>query len=221
MNIWVLLLCLVLAYVLLAMYRRAHSNILGCRRLLLDDCRHLLQNPILSVDPAGFAKLAGHYSGYDVTFTLEPDNVVMRKLPSLWLHVAVNGEAINGLGTLDILARPQNVEFYSPSWHWDGRVEGLPNWPQHANYSTKDHPPDMRRMDSVVQAVFTDDRAKELLVTPQRVRVTYQAKQADRGEYLLMRSAMFDNDPIPPDLVRGLLDRAVELRQSLERQVTV
>lgn len=221
MNIWLLVFCLVFAYVLLAMYRRAHSQVLNARRLLLDDCRCLLQNPVLSVDPAGFAKMEGHYSGYGVSFTLEPDNVVMRKLPSLWLHVSVSGKAIDGLGTLDILARPQNVEFYSPAWHWNGGVVGLPGWPQHANYSTKDHPPDLSRMDAVVQAVFTDERSKELLVTPQRVRVTYQAKQADRGEYLLMRSARFDAEPISSDLVRKLLDRALELRLSLEGPVTV
>ena len=61
-----------------------------------------------------------------------------------------------------------------------------------------------------------DKKTKELIVTPQRIRLTYQAKQAERGDYLLLRSATFDHDPLPPDTVQALLRHGIGLHQDLE-----
>jgi hypothetical protein len=140
----------------------------------------------------------------------------MRKIPSLWLHLSVEGAGSETIGTLDMLMRPQNTEFYSPSWSWDGHVAPLPGWPVHAIYRTQGETPDMQAIDTHVRQLFADDKAKELLLTPQVVRLTYQAKQAERGEYLLLRSTNFDDSPLSSDTVLVLLERAVGIRQDME-----
>lgn len=204
------------AAILWWMYRTHHHKTRTGRSHLFDDCIDLLESPKLTRNEAGYAKLKGHYRGYSVRMCLEEDHMALRKIPSLWLHLSVEGAGSEAVGTLDMLMRPQNTEFYSPSWNWDGHVLPLPGWPAHAIYRTQGETPDMQAIDAHVRQLFADDKAKELLLTPRVVRLTYQAKQAERGEYLLLRSTNFDDTPLPPDKVLALLERAVGIRQDLE-----
>jgi hypothetical protein len=57
---------------------------------------------------------------------------------------------------------------------------------------------------------------KELLVTTNMLRLTYLVKQAERGEYLIMRNAVYENSPISKEVVEGLLKQAVSIRQTIE-----
>lgn len=198
------------------MYRDNHLKTKHGRSRLLDQCLDLLQSPRLTSSAAGYASLEGCFRGYRVHVSLEEDHLAMRKIPSLWLHLVVKGKGASTAGTLDMLMRPQNTEFYSPSWDWHGTVTPLPGWPGHALYRTQDEPPNLQVIDPHVRHLFSDEKAKELLLTPNAVRLTYQAKQAERGEYLLLRSASFDHSPLAPDTVRHLLERAIEIRQDLE-----
>jgi len=184
----------------------------------MDECMALLQDPKLSRNEAGYAQLQGIYRGFPVRLSLEEDHLGLRKIPSLWLHLSVEEKDKPARGTLDMLMRPQNTEFYSPSWEWDGHVAPLPGWPDHAIYRTQGEHPDLQQLDAPVRRLFADEKAKELLLTPQRLRLTYQAKQAERGEYLLLRTAAFDHKPLPRDQVSGLLDQAVDMRRNLEEQ---
>ena len=52
---------------------------------------------------------------------------------------------------------------------------------------------------------------KELVITPRGVRLVYQAAQAERAEYLVLRQAHFTNNKADPALVRTLLDRAIAI----------
>lgn len=188
----------------------------AARAGLLDGCSDLLDSPCRSTSAAGFANLKGRWLGYDVRLSLEEDHATLRKVPSLWLHVSVGGRAVARAGWLDILLRPQNTEFYSPSWDWDGRLEALPGWPEEAIYRTTQSPADLRAIDGEVKRLFADERAKELVVTPRGVRITYQAKQANKGDYLLLRSAVFDETPLPRGQVQELLLQALQIRRNLE-----
>lgn len=208
-------LSLVFTAILCWMYRRNHRQTWAGRGRLLDECAELLESPVFSSNDAGYAVLEGRYRGFSVRLTLEEDHAAPRKIPSLWLHVTVGGKDA-AKGTLDMLVRPQNTEFYSPSWNWDGYVQPLPDWPSHALYRTSGTPPDLQLLDAPVRHLFADEKAKELLLLPHLLRLTYQAKQADRGEYLLLRAASFDARPLPHDDISGLLDQAVHLRCKLE-----
>jgi hypothetical protein len=48
------------------------------------------------------------------------------------------------------------------------------------------------------------------------LRLTYLVKQAERGEYLIMRNAVYENSPISKEVVEGLLKQAVSIRQTIE-----
>jgi hypothetical protein len=48
------------------------------------------------------------------------------------------------------------------------------------------------------------------------LRLTYMVKQADRGEYLIMRNAVYDAVPINKDEVEALIKQAIAIRQTLE-----
>lgn len=216
MHIAAALLATLFIAILWWMYREHHRKTRHGRSRLLDQCLDLLHSPRLTRSEAGYAQLEGRYCGYRVRMSLEEDHLTLRKIPSLWLHLLVEGKGTTTAGTLDMLMRPQNTEFYSPSWDWDGNVTPLPGWPGHALYRTQDEPPDLQVIDPHVRQLFSDDKAKELLLTPRAVRLTYQAKQAERGEYLLLRSANFDHSPLHSDTVRQLLERAVGIRQDLE-----
>ena len=54
------------------------------------------------------------------------------------------------------------------------------------------------------------------MVTPERIRLTYMARQADRGHYLLLRAAEFDYTPIDADEVAALLRQLQHLLVNLE-----
>jgi hypothetical protein len=57
---------------------------------------------------------------------------------------------------------------------------------------------------------------KELLVTPSMLRLTYMAQQAERGEYLIMRNAVFAQAPIKREILEALLKQAISIRQHIE-----
>jgi hypothetical protein len=73
------------------------------------------------------------------------------------------------------------------------------------------------KIDHFVPILFADERTKELLITPLTLRITYMAKQAERGEYLIMRNSIFSGDAIAVEVVEKLLKQAVEIRQQLEK----
>lgn len=201
-----------LCWMYLYQYRKTKRGRAG----LLDECALLLETPRLTCNEAGYAELRGFYRGFTVRMTLEEDHAVMRKIPSLWLHIAVQKETSSVHGSLDMLVRPQGTECYSPGWDWDGDVTPLPMWPEHAVYRTRSTPPDLRAIDAFVQRLFTDAKTKELLVLPRLTRLTYQAKQAIRGEYLILRATAFDDHPLPRECVENLLEHVVDMRQHLE-----
>ena len=119
-------------------------------------------------------------------------------------------------GGLDYLARPLGVEFYSPTDCFTVRLPVPEAWPAHAVLQT-DNPADMPPLDVIEphMALFQDQRAKELLVTPKGVRLVYQAAQAEQGPYQTLRLVRFPLEPLDPDLARALMDAAVGLVHDL------
>lgn len=90
-------------------------NALKERRLkLFEACLALFDNYQLTRDAVNFPVLTGSYGGFEVRIEPLADHVVFRKIPSLWLLVTVK-HALPVEGTFDLLARAQNVEFYSPA----------------------------------------------------------------------------------------------------------
>ncbi|WP_168788587.1 hypothetical protein [Paraburkholderia aromaticivorans] len=188
-------------------------NALKERRLkLFEACLALFDNYQLTQDAVNFPVLTGSYGGFEVRIEPLADHVVFRKIPSLWLLVTVK-HALPVEGTFDLLARAQNVEFYSPADSLQVRIATPDAWPRHttlrADRSAAELP--MKLLDPHVRVLFGDPRSKELVVTRRGVRIVYQAHSGDRSEYLVMRSAAFREAHVPAALLRSLLDQAVAM----------
>jgi hypothetical protein len=196
-------------------YQRDAKHKFLARNTVFDDCVDLLQQAQSSTDGANLPVLQGDYAGYKVALSIVEDTLGWRKLPPLWLLVKVEANS-PVQGSLDMIVRPANNEFYSPSWQWDGNLTIPPNWPQHAIIKYRRKPIDMRLLAHLVPTLFNDVKMKELLIMPDFVRLTYMAKQASRGEYLIMRNAIYDDSPISKNEVETLLKQAITIRQTLE-----
>jgi hypothetical protein len=217
MNVIYVGLLAALGLLMFGKYQRDDKRKVLARSSVFDDCQILLQNVQISQDKANLPVLQGSYGGYQVALSIVEDTIAWRKLPPLWLLVKVAANKTT-IGSLDYIVRPANNEFYSPSWQWDGNLTIPPNWPQHGIIKYLHKPIDMRLLEQHVPVLFADLKMKELLVMPEFVRLTYMAKQADRGEYLIMRNAVYSETPIDSALIENLLKQAIAIRKTIENQ---
>ena len=215
MQIVLIALVTVMGLLMFGKYQRDAKRKVQARSTVFDDCIGLLQQAQISQDKANLPVLQGSYAGYKIALNIVEDTIAWRKLPPLWLLVKVSANKTI-IGSLDIIMRPANNEFYSPSWQWDGNLTIPPSWPQHAIVKYQQIPVDVALLAAHVPALFADEKMKELLIMPNMVRLTYMAKQADRGEYLIMRNAVYSEMPIDKTIVESLIKQAIEIRQTLE-----
>lgn len=212
-----IVLALAFVAVLWWMYRRDRARTKAARAAFFAGCLDLFESCRVTQDDVDMPMLEGCYRG--CAFRVEPiiDQINLRKLPSLWLLVTLRAPGPYR-GILDFLVRPQNTEFYSPSAHLPVSVEPPAGWSAHASLRT-DRPEDMPPAEVIGRHIcfFDDVRAKEMLVTPRGVRLVYQANQARRSHYLVLRQAEFEELALAPDLLRDLMDRAIALHYDLER----
>jgi hypothetical protein len=113
--------------------------------------------------------------------------------------------------------RPQGVEFYSPSYDFHQHLRIPEGWPQNALLSTLPGAatPSLDQLTPHIEA-FDDPKTKELVVTPRGIRLVYQAAQAERADYLVLRHATFTRPRVDPALVRALLDRLIAIATALD-----
>lgn len=210
-----LLVILVMGVCLFKLYQRDHAKTIQAKLHLFDSCMDVLHDAKLSPQGVDFPKLRGQYDGFDVLLELVADTLAVRKVPPLWLLVTIKGNCLTK-GSLDLIVRPQNNEFYSPAWQWSGHLQAPDNWPAHSMIKYQDEPAAVEVLNKFVPLLFADERMKELLVLPSAVRITYMAKQAERGEYMLMRNSIFDAVPLEKELVQRIIMDAIRIRKALE-----
>jgi hypothetical protein len=199
------------------LFQRSQLAIKKNRAMLFNNCDGMLDNASKYYEGNGFPVIQGHYRGFDVQLNLIPDTIVMRKVPPLWLMVSIKANK-QSTGTMDFIVRPQNSEFYSPGWRWDGLFKTPSHWPQHSIAKYHDTKASVSILDKFVPDLFRDEKVKQLLVTPNSLRITYMAKQAIRGEYLLTRGAVFDDQPIDSDAVKSIIEYAIAIRKNIEEE---
>lgn len=218
MSQLIFVLAVIFGLILWGMYTKHHKQAMQARRSLLDNSDKVIHIKHSQVDRAGFRHVSGDFDGSGVSLKLEVDNLTARKLPVMWLHISMLRPKERE-GSLDILVRPQSGDAFSPGWNWERAVTPLKSWPQHARYVTRQQTPVLQTIDSDVRTIFADQRAKELLITPELVRLTYMVRQADRGNYLLMRSAEFDMQPIDSAEIAALTRQLSRLLMNLDGEV--
>ncbi len=198
-----------LAAILWFIHRRNRQAIKAERNAMYDDCLGLFEDVKITQDDVDFPILTGRYKGREIKLKPIPDYMMFRKIPSLWLQVTVIGD-LPYRGVLDFLMRSQNVEFYSPSSTLNTVLfPNPPGWPKEATLRTDDreHMPPIDRITPHI-GIFDDLKTKELLITPRGVRIVYQADQARRAHYMVLRQQIFENVKLRPDLLARLLDQA-------------
>ena len=81
---------------------------------MFDLCTPLMAEPKLVARHGDFPLLTGQFQSHQFALEAFPDTIGYRKIPSLWMQVTLATKLpVNG--TVDILARAQNIEFFSPS----------------------------------------------------------------------------------------------------------
>lgn len=204
-----------LAAILVYIYWRDRRRLRDNRAAMYGDCAHLFEDLRVVQDDVNFPVLTGRYRGYRVKLEPIADYLAFRKIPSLWLQATVYCDNPNR-GAFDFLVRPQNVEFWSPAWQLETSLPTPPGWPAFAIARTDD-PDGLPPLDKLQPhgVMFDDEKVKELLVTSKGVRIVYQADQAERAYYMVLRQLVFENFRLSPDLVTRLLDRAISIHEDI------
>jgi len=210
----------ILALLVLVLYfhhRRNRSAEKAERGAMFDSCLSLFDSYQMHQDGIYYPRLRGQYRGCDITLEPIADHAGFRTLPSLWLLVSVRGK-VAFKGIFDFLRRPKNVEFYSPSWSLEIDMVIPEGWPRDSWFRT-DNPDDMPPLEIVDRHmhIFDDIKTKELLITPKGARIVYQANEAVRSYYMLLRQVKFENLKLDTRLVQALMDRVVEIYEDLKR----
>jgi hypothetical protein len=193
---------------------------LAARRRLLDDILPLVGSPDFSVAPDGFPRIEGSLPGQRaVRVSLVPDTLVVRRLPQLWLIVTVRERAAPSHATVGAMARPNGAEFYSQVHDLPERIEPPPGLdPSILLRGDRTLDPDeAKSFGRALQDIFSDPRVKEVVATPESVRVVRQASEGERGAHLLLRQARFSETPLPRALFEAALADAGRLREALDR----
>lgn len=215
MRYEILALAAVLVAILVLMYRRDRRRLRDSRAAMYEDCAYLFDDVRIVQDDVNFPVLTGRYRGFGIKLEPIADYMAFRKIPSLWLLATVYGD-IPWKGAFDFLVRPQNVEFWSPAWQMETQLPLPPGWPEFAigRSDGRGEPPPIEKLQPH-GTLFKDEKAKELLITPKGVRIVYQADQAERAHYMVLRQLVFEHFRLDPGLVVKLLDRAISIHEDL------
>lgn len=203
---------------LAAIYARDLRREKSRRGSAFEGCRGKLASERLTLEDNGYPRLTGVYEGLDADIRLAVDTIQLRKLPVLWLMVTVKRPLpVNCV--VDVMTRATNAEIFSPHNDLPASLPLPEGWPGEINIRTDDPAAAQRvagRLSDCVQAFVSDQRGKEMLVTPRGVRLVYRLCESDRGHYLLTRLPRFDGDRVPFETVRSLLEQAERIAENLE-----
>ena len=205
--------CLVI-WLALSVMRAAHHR-KAARAGYFAAIAPLFDRTVTRIAPTGFPRITGHLGPHAFDLQALPDSLTFRKLPALWIMVSLP-DPLPVWATLDIMARPSGHEHFSrfaelpvslpcPVFLPDGtgvRTDDA------ANIPTEDL---IKRH----AGVFADPKVKELLISPNGLRLVLLGDEAERGRYLIFRDAEVGLEPLSPDTLSPLLQSLVALRHDL------
>lgn len=214
----VLALGLLFVAILIGMYRWQVRRDRQRRASLFAGVLDLFETYRVTQTGTDYPRLEGRYRGHKFRLEAVPDILGLRKLPSLWL-LATLESPLPWRGSLDLLMRPQNSEVWSPSSRFGHEFRPPESWPQHIAIRTN-RPEDVPTLDMVGRHVgwFADPRAKEMLIAPGGVRLTYQADQGRSTHYMVLRQAEFERTALDRTMLRDLLEMAIAIHRDLAAQ---
>ena len=166
---------------------------LASRGNLLDDCARAFDHHAITHDGDRFPKLSGRIGGRNIDLRLISDTMTIRRLPQLWMQVT-QLVRLEGVGGFAILVRPSGYEFYSMTASYHHLVETPAGFPSEIIIRAKDRKAALmfERLSPAIARILEDARVKEVAVTPEGIRIIRQASEGKRGDYLLLRQAVFE-----------------------------
>ncbi len=199
------------------LYRRAQDarGRSARRASFLNDVQGLFSGGLKATNPDGFPRISGTYRGLTFDVQAVPDTLNMRKLPTLWLLVSLP-DRMPVKATFDLMMRPRGVELFSNHAALPVQIEADKGFPHDCVIRT-DAPMALPPRELLLRHthIFTDGKAKELVISPKGVRIVWLAEEADRGRYLIFRDSEMGLTPFPAAEVKPLLDYLINLRQDL------
>ncbi|WP_027034106.1 hypothetical protein [Mesorhizobium loti] len=166
---------------------------------------------------AGVITWEGSWNGQRVQLRTIVDTLATRKLPARWLSVSIT-EKVAVPATFDMMMRPGSPTTFSNFDHLQHTLPKAPGFPAEAVLRT-----DLRgaRFPQGLIAdhleLFSEGRAKELLITPNGVRIVWLLAEAERARYGVFRQAAFGDARIDPALIRRLLISLSALRDAINQ----
>lgn len=176
----------------------------------------LLENAELQdTGSAGYPRLVGSYHGLPVQVLPVVDTLPTRRLPALWVLVTLQC-ALPVSARFDLMMRPNAPTTFSNFDLLPVTIQTPHGFPEYGVLRTDD--PQKILSPQVVAPhldVFEDSRAKELLITPNGVRLVWLLAEANRARYGVFRQADFGEADLDPSVLQNLLDRLLALRQAI------
>jgi hypothetical protein len=195
---------------------RDHGARHRSRRGLLDDCARLFDRYALTHGGDGFPRLSGRSGTRNVDVRLISDTMTIRRLPQLWLQVTVL-ERLPQVSGLAVLVRPSGYEFYSLTAGFHHVIEAPDFFPRELIVRGKDAKSAVlfEKLAPAMAGILSDPRVKEIAVTSNGLRIVRQAAEGRRGDYLLLRQAVFDEAAVAADTLEAALGQIDALREAL------
>lgn len=196
---------------------RDHKALRASRVGLLDDCARLFDRYALTHGDDSFPRLSGRRGASNVDIRLISDTMTIRRLPQLWLQVTVL-DRLDIRSGVAVLVRPSGYEFYSLTAAFHHLLDTPSSFPSEVIVRGTDAGAAklLEKLGPSMAVILEDPRVKEIAVTPQGLRLIRQAGEGRRGEYLLLRQAVFDQATVTADQLDAALDEVETLRAALK-----
>ncbi len=165
--------------------------------------------------PSGFPRISGQYQGDEFDLQVVPDTLTLRKLPTLWLLVTLPcPQPVKD--RFDLMMRPTGVESFSNFAALPHQISLLPGFPSDCAMRTDGTcTPAFLNVVARHLAALNQDRLKELIISPNGLRLVWLIEEADRGRYLIFRDSEMGRTALAAQQLVPLLDALRQLHQDL------
>lgn len=206
-----------------AMARRQHLGAKEARAHLLHEACGALEDPKIQLGLDGFPVLCGRHRGAACKVALIPDSMTAGRLPQLWLVVTLE-QARKDLSSLGVLVRPNAGDFFSITQSFHYALPPPERFPPHVLVRGRDAKSQatLRAAGKYAgQALLEDPKIKELVLTPNGLRIVWQASQGDRGNHQFLRQMKFLQPALGADVVSRRLAVLDGIGRALDMQMPV
>jgi hypothetical protein len=219
-NMRIIFWLLAAVLIVIALWRKFQKSKLqreASDKLLFSDVIGLFKNPTISEGTSmGSRRCDGEYAGENFQLQTITDTLATRKLPSLWLMITLPAN-IPVTAKLDMMMRPAGPTSFSNFDFLDHMISTPAGFPEHAVLRS-DKPSGYANLENVKRhlGLFANAKFKELLITPQGLRIVMQAAEADRAYYGVLRNARFNDVCIDHTIVKQTMDTLLALKAELK-----